>query len=83
VKLLKAIKDKQTPGSKGLNTRTVCDDFFNSRNYGMRMIHEAEAEAEDEGYIKRVKINNHEIRNILTPRGMQLLQSLEKYQKVK
>ena len=58
----------------------MCDDFFNSHNYGMRKIDEAEKEKE-EGYIKRIKINNHEIRNILTPRGLQLLQSLEKYEK--
>jgi hypothetical protein len=80
VKMLQTIRDRQRIKSRGLNTREACEFAFNSANYGMQMLYEAERE----GLIRRVKVNNHhEIRNILTPKAIQLLQALEREDKEK
>ena len=47
VRLLKIMEE--TGGKDGISTRKLCEQTFNSRNYGMHVI----KRAYDEGYIKR------------------------------
>jgi DNA-binding MarR family transcriptional regulator len=75
VKLLTVISTSESkPASGGgISTRQLCDQSFNSRNYGTRMI----KEAEKNGYIKRVRRGKETIHS-LTSKGRRLLQQLEK-----
>jgi DNA-binding MarR family transcriptional regulator len=75
VRLLTVISTSESKpaGGGGISTRQLCDQSFNSRNYGTRMI----KEAEKNGYIRRVKTGKKTI-HTLTSKGRRLLQKLEK-----
>jgi hypothetical protein len=72
-------------GLKGLATRDLCDISFNNRKKGMEVIREAE----QAGYIRRIKVpkitsklrsdnrGRYYVMNSLTPSGRKLLNKLQ------
>src|SRR5215216_5127440 len=77
--LVRLLRDIQKAGPSGIPTRRLCEQVFNSRTYGMKMIYKAKRD----GYIKRViqpkpsgQKGNHLTVNYLTPKGLQLLDKL-------
>jgi predicted transcriptional regulator len=71
IKLLRTIQDYGFE-RYGISTRRLCFYGFNSRNYGMQMIHKAL----EYGYIRRKK-NGKETMNLLTAKGKRLLDKLK------
>jgi ribosomal protein S19E (S16A) len=71
--IISKTESKKVGQERGISTRRLCEQSFNSRNYGMRMIQKAL----NYGYIKRVKTGK-EIISLLTPKGRRLLDKLEK-----
>jgi DNA-binding MarR family transcriptional regulator len=80
VRALRAIEkaSRSDPG-RGLPTRKLSQDVFNSRTYGWKVL----KQAEKLGYIKRKRVQkpkgqrgNYMVMNYLTPKGRRLLQEL-------